>query len=197
VPRILALRHAESTWNAQRRSQGWLDPPLTPEGKRKAAEAGGWIASHGIARVVSSDLWRAIDTARHIAAAAGIGRHDVDARLREREMGWWSGLTEDEIEAGWPGDLQRFRARLIDRPPGGEGTASLVARATAALTELCEADGDAPVLVVTHGGLIAALRQAAGTPWIPTRNLSALWVDVVAGAVQVDELEIVGQEKAS
>ena len=40
------IRHGETAWNAERRSQGWLDPPLNENGKRQVALLGEHVREH-------------------------------------------------------------------------------------------------------------------------------------------------------
>ena len=69
MPRLLLVRHGESTWNAARRWQGWADPPLSDLGRRQAVEAAARLADLDLGdRVVASDLRRAIETAELLAA---------------------------------------------------------------------------------------------------------------------------------
>jgi broad specificity phosphatase PhoE len=159
-PRVLlAVRHGQSTWNADGRWQGQADPPLSPLGERQAAAAGATLGA--CAGVFASDLERARRTAAIIAAAVLAGGEAAvvtDARLRERHAGEWTGLTRAEIEARDPGALREGR-----RPPGFEADATLAARGLAALLNCARAlpEGGTGV-VVTHGGLIRSVVRALG-----------------------------------
>jgi len=174
--RILLLRHAQSEWNAEGRWQGWADAPLSEDGRLHALEAAGWIATLGIEAVACSDLRRASETAAVLARAAGAAGPVVDARLREREIGWWSGLRTDEIVERWPGQLEAWREGRLARPPGGETDESVLVRARAALRRL--AGEAASWVAVTHGGLIGALERATGVGRGPGTNLSGRWIHV-------------------
>src|SRR5919109_2812903 len=102
--RLLLVRHGESTWNAQSRWQGQADPPLSPFGERQAEDATVRLAeSASITAVWTSDLVRARRTGELIAKRLGLDAVHDEPRLRERDVGAWSGLTRDEIEARWPG----------------------------------------------------------------------------------------------
>jgi probable phosphoglycerate mutase len=152
--RLLLIRHGESTWNAAGRWQGWGDPPLSERGRTQAAALAARVAGAGIARLVSSDLVRAAETADILAVALGLPA-ERDPRLRERDLGRWSGLTEEEIRAAYPDELARFRAREAElRPGGGEARAEFVARVAPALSDLAASARSSPVAVVTHMGVI-------------------------------------------
>jgi probable phosphoglycerate mutase len=95
VTRLLMVRHGQSTWNADGRWQGHADAPLSVLGEAQAAAAAEAIGDIDV--VVASDLARARRTAEIIADALGVGPALVDARLRERDAGAWTGLTRHEI----------------------------------------------------------------------------------------------------
>lgn len=173
---LLVLRHAQSVWNAERRWQGRADPPLSDLGEEQARAAGGWIASleQDFDGIVTSDLQRARRTAEIVAAALGIGRVEPEAALRERDVGAWTGLTADEIEARWPGAIAAWRGGLLSSPPGGESDAALVARVRPVLERLCARPAPA-IVVVTHGGAIRALERALGAGGSTTANMCGRW----------------------
>src|SRR5687768_13103713 len=92
--RLLLVRHGESTWNAQSRWQGQADPPLSPLGERQAEEAAERLAqTASITEIWTSDLVRARRTAELIATQLGVPDVREEPRLRERDVGSWSGLT--------------------------------------------------------------------------------------------------------
>jgi len=124
---LVVVRHAQSTWNAEGRWQGWADPPLTALGRDQAVRAAAGLRAHPPVRVIASDLRRAAETGGTIAAA--LGRPcALDADLREYDAGEWSGLRRSEISARWPDDLAAWDAGVLDRTPGGEDPRALVAR---------------------------------------------------------------------
>jgi broad specificity phosphatase PhoE len=172
MSRLLLIRHAQSVWNAEGRWQGWSDPPLSTEGVLRAQSTGPQLAGLGIDEVVSSDLLRARTTAEILVDKMGsdltIG---LDHRLRERNLGEWSGLTTDEIEQRWPGSLADWTAA-----PGGETTAELTSRVQGSLAELGESAPERTVLVVTHGGAIRAIETALGLSQRPIHNLAGRWI---------------------
>lgn len=183
--RVLLIRHGRSTWNAERRWQGWADPPLSPEGVAQADAAA--AAMHGLAirAVVSSDLARARSTADVIARAAGVGV-SIDPALREQDVGLWSGLTSDEIEARWPGQLEAYRADPGMPFPSGEGAEALLRRALPVLLTIAREDPyDAVAVVVSHGGLIRCVRVALGGTDRSIPGLAGCWLDAVSSGLRL------------
>jgi broad specificity phosphatase PhoE len=175
--RVLLIRHGRSTWNAERRWQGWADPPLSPEGVAQAEAAAAAMRGLAVGAVVSSDLARARSTAEIIARAAGVDV-SVESALRERDVGLWSGLTSDEIEARWPGQLEAYRADPAMPFPDGEGADALLARALPAVLTLAREDPrDLVAVAVSHGGLIRCVRLALGAMDRAIAALAGCWLE--------------------
>jgi probable phosphoglycerate mutase len=157
------IRHAESAWNAMGLWQGHADPGLSARGVAQAQALARALAGAGIEAIAASDLRRARETARIVAEALGLEPLH-DARLRERDLGAWSGLSTPQIAGRWPAELARVRARDPDfRPGGGESIRDVRGRAGGFFRELAERPGPARWAVVTHGGVIRALRPAGTT----------------------------------
>jgi broad specificity phosphatase PhoE len=177
VTRLLLVRHGESTWNAERRWQGWADPPLSPRGEEQARQAARALAASGLTAVVCSDLQRARRTAELLGEALGLGPPRVEPGLRERNVGEWSGLTLEEIEDRWPGALEEYRSGRYFRPPGGEDSETLVARVEAALGRVAERFAGGTPLVVAHGGVIRTLERRLALDPLPSPlpNLAGRW----------------------
>lgn len=181
--RILLIRHAQSTWNAEGRMQGWADPPLSPAGAGQAAVLGRRLGAEGpgvVVGVVASDLARAAETAAILAEACGCPAPQVDARLREREIGWLTGLTDEEARQRYPEEVTAWREQRQSRPPGGESNESVLHRAHAALHALAGATvrraAGGVVVAVSHGGLISAVEREAGAGPGGFGNLTGRWV---------------------
>ncbi|MGH9057774.1 MAG: histidine phosphatase family protein, partial [Acidimicrobiales bacterium] len=130
--------------------------------------------------VATSDLRRARRTAELLTGALGLdarGALAVEPGLREYDVAGWSGLTHDQIEAGWPGDLERFRRGEVS-PPGGEDRAHFDARVTAAgrrVALLAAKGGAGRLLVVAHAGVVRALARAAGAADHRVGHLAGYW----------------------
>ncbi|HVA59019.1 MAG TPA: histidine phosphatase family protein [Mycobacteriales bacterium] len=155
--RLVVWRHGRTAWNAERRFQGQLDPPLDPVGARQAAAAAGLLASLGPDLLLSSDLTRARSTAAALAELVGLPVGH-DPRLREIDLGGWQGLTAAEAAQRFPGEYRAW-VDHEDRPRGGGETYLHVAdRAEELIGERLAAVPAGGVLVaVTHGGTARAL----------------------------------------
>ena len=166
---VWLIRHAESSWNALGRWQGWSDPGLSARGREQADQLARELAGTRLDAIVTSDLRRARETASIVAAALRV-ELSVDPRLRERDIGSWTGLTTPEIAGRWPDALARLRERDPElRPGGGESVREVQARLRACLDELAARPDPARIALVTHGGVIRALGAAA-----PVANASVI-----------------------
>ncbi len=160
--RLIVVRHGVTDWNREGRFQGHLDPPLADAGRHEAQLVGARLAADSElrpARVISSSLTRAIQTAGAIAGAAGVSV-EADARLIEIGQGEWEGRTHAELEADDHDRYQAWRhAPGVRQPPGGESIAAASARVAELLGELTSSDGPFPICLVSHGGTLRIAAQ--------------------------------------
>lgn len=158
---IVAVRHGETAWNVEGRVQGHIDTPLNATGRWQVARMAAALADEGIAAIYSSDLSRAVETARALGEVLSLPVA-TDTRLRERSFGVFQGLTFAEGEARWPVDAGRLLQRDPDfAPDGGESLATVSARCIDAVTALVRAHAGQTIAVITHGGVIDCLYRAA------------------------------------
>ena len=162
--RILAIRHGETAWNLGGRIQGHLDLPLNATGRAQAQRLARALAERdAIDLIVSSDLSRALDTARAVADATGAPLV-TERALRERCFGDFQGRTFAEISAAWPEQAERWRRRdPAWSPPGGQGESLLQfqERVTQAAQRLAAENTGKNIALFTHGGVLDVLYRAA------------------------------------
>ncbi len=116
---LLVIRHGEAEGNHDHRFIGQSDVPLSDLGRRQADTVGAYLASKGVTRIISSDLQRAVNTARPLADRIGLDI-EIDVRLREILNGDWAMHLPEEIEAGWPDLWRRYRSGEDVQRPNGE-----------------------------------------------------------------------------
>jgi alpha-ribazole phosphatase/probable phosphoglycerate mutase len=137
--------------------QGHIDIPLSEQGIEQARALGRRLANQKISAVYCSDLGRAVETARQIAAPRGLDVITL-AGLREMNFGRWEGLTFDEIRKKYGDVLKQWWNKPLSMDvPGGEGLSGLVSRIVPAVREIVERHMDEQVAVVCHGGPIRCL----------------------------------------
>jgi glucosyl-3-phosphoglycerate phosphatase len=154
--RLVLLRHGRTAWNAQRRFQGQADPPLDEVGRAQAYEVAGLIAALRPDLLVSSDASRALQTAQIVGEVAALSP-SADARLRERNLGHWEGLTRDEVAAKYPDEYADWIAGRDVSRRGGETRETVAERAVAAFADLPVV---ATAVLVTHSATAMALTNA-------------------------------------
>jgi probable phosphoglycerate mutase len=159
VTTILLARHGETDWNSERRWQGHADRPLNDVGRAQARELAETLADRAIDVVYSSDLLRAHETALIVADRLGL-QVEVDAGLREVDVGDWAGRLLTEIEDADPDAYQRWQQGR-KAWNGGESYEEMGERVVAAVLRLAARHPGRTVLIVTHGGSIRACRATA------------------------------------
>jgi len=146
---VFLARHGQTQWNLQRRRQGRLDSPLTPNGIAQAHRHASALQGRGIDGVFVSPLGRAVATARIISDALGLEIEVID-ELTELDHGHFSGLIDEQIDAQFPGERERRAADKYQwRFPDGESYADADRRAARALHQMSRRPVQRP-LIVSH-----------------------------------------------
>jgi len=166
---LTLVRHGQTSANLDGVWHGSTDTPLTGLGRRQATALARWLARHhpDASAVYTSDLQRAVDTARAIAGALGL-EPQADPGLREYDLGAWEGITFREL---W--DRYRLWDRMREDPHfaehGGETPLEVVERFVGALRRIAAAHPGERVVVVSHGGglsmALGALLDGHYTKW--------------------------------
>ena len=145
--RIWLVRHGETEWARLGRHTGRTDIALTELGREQAVAVGARLAGRPFARVLSSPLSRALDTAR----LAGFGdRVETTDDLLEWDYGADEGLTTAEIRVHRPGWTVWAAG-----PRDGETVAQLGRRVDRVIDLARRAPGD--VLLFAHGHVLRVL----------------------------------------
>ncbi len=183
--RLIVWRHGQTEHNAGGIHQGQLDTELSDRGKREVQAAAPELAARAPSRIVASDLVRAADTARLLARAIGLEVH-YDPRLREIDVGAWTGLTREQVARDHPESSGALaRGEDVVRGRDGERVADVAVRTAAAAAAIVEAMGpDDLVVVATHGvagralvaGLLGWSQHQAWSTLVGLRN--AHWAEL-------------------
>jgi broad specificity phosphatase PhoE len=155
--RLTLIRHAESTWNQERRIQGNLDPVLSDRGRGQASLLAHRLGTRAFASLHTSPLRRAVETATILGGGLGLPIQAV-RDIREVGLGVWEGRTVSEIKGAWGEAYERWVDHPLDAPtpPGAEPMLHFQARVVGALERIRASSPDGDILVVTHGGVIRA-----------------------------------------
>jgi probable phosphoglycerate mutase len=145
--KLLLIRHSEPD-----PARDSVDPPLSAEGRRRAADTAGWLVGEGVSVVYSSGTRRARETADVIAAGVGAplvvedglaefgGGYEyvpVD-ELRSADDARWAAMAAGDLTV-WGTDADTFRSGV-----------------TAAMEAIVAAHPGETVAVVSHAGAINA-----------------------------------------
>lgn len=118
---LILLRHGQSDWNQKNLFTGWVDVPLTEQGRVEAARGGELLRERGLLPDVvhTSLLQRAITTAHLALEAADRLWIDVKRnwRLNERHYGALQGKNKTEIRDQYGEDQFMVWRRSFDTAP--------------------------------------------------------------------------------
>ncbi|HUF43355.1 MAG TPA: histidine phosphatase family protein [Verrucomicrobiae bacterium] len=152
---LIIVRHGQTEWNIKGIRQGHLDSQLTAKGLLQANALGDRLARERFSALYSSDLGRAVQTAKAITERTG---HAIvtDARLRERHLGIFQGLDAVEIGERYPEERRLLRTQGPDYViPQGESMRQQVERNVSCFNELAQMHVGETIVVVTHGGVVS------------------------------------------
>ncbi|HKG45172.1 MAG TPA: histidine phosphatase family protein [Pyrinomonadaceae bacterium] len=154
---VLLVRHGQSKGNAERRFGGHTATPLSARGRDQAAATARTLKSESITVIFSSDLARALDTARPLANMTGLAVHGTTA-FRERDVGVMEGLTFEDAAQQHPEQYAALLHRDFEHVlSGGESYRQLLDRARQKLDEIIEEHRGGRVAVFSHTGTICIL----------------------------------------
>lgn len=155
--KLIMVRHGETVWNAEGRSQGFSDIELSETGRQQAELLAKSLANESLEAIYASDLQRALNTARAIA------RHHpleviADPDLRELDQGILEGLTSQELRENHGDYLRLWSASPATATmPGGESMAELQDRAWRAIRRLVDRHPEGTVVAVSHNLAILSI----------------------------------------
>lgn len=148
---LVLIRHGESNANADGVLSGWQDVTLTEKGRKQATDVGHKITHYKQPSFFSSDLSRAIETARIAISIWSKSQSQTPKlkclpELKERNMGDLQGIKKSILRK--EGRMQVLQT-WSDAPPGGESFKTLARRVFPILDQLPRQS-----IVFSHGGVI-------------------------------------------
>lgn len=156
---LILWRHGETEWNRSGVFQGQADVGLSELGYLQAQVSAKRLAETNPTALYCSDLSRARQTSVELERLTRLVP-TIDHRLREIDVGSWSGKTAAEVTAELP-EYPQLVADWIDfrRSDTGETGDEVRARIGPALEEIAAAHPDETVVVAGHG---LAMRMGLG-----------------------------------
>jgi len=211
--RLYITRHGETEFNREGRAQGWLNSPLTKNGREIAAKLGEGLRGITFDAIYSSSAGRALDTAKIIVDNMGISAEiKVADDLKERGFGKIEGrvisanpwvIAANAAEAaGQKGklDLEALDHSYensdlgldipVEKPYGMEDFSVFRERLKKSLDDICKKapEGESNILVVSHGlATLGMLYAVTGSQYAPTfiENASITLIENVDGVYHV------------
>lgn len=179
--RLLFVRHAESTANADSRWQGHADYPLSDDGRAQSErlerrlQAEGQVPTHAY----TSPLRRAAQTAEILARSWPVDAVPWDD-LKEHDIGIVSGLTREEALRSLPDvDFDLEVSRQLAGVSGAESLKARRDRGRRVVDTLLQrhTNGDI-VALISHGGILQHIISAllgANRTWGHSTDNTALF----------------------
>ncbi|MCK3684456.1 histidine phosphatase family protein [Maribellus sp. YY47] len=148
---ITIIRHGETLWNVQQRIQGQRNSQLSENGILQAELVAKALTKREFDVLISSDLERAVETARIINSQLLLP-YETNAALRERSFGKVEGMSLAEIKENFPDEYRSYKQRDPKFAfTGGETIEQLYQRVTSEIETLARKYADQKVLLVSHG----------------------------------------------
>ena len=205
--RIIMVRHGYSAANQKDMFVGHTDVELTAQGVEQALLCAKWLEREKIDAVYSSDLQRAVKTARPIALAHGL-EVNVDSGLREIFAGDWEQEIFSDLFEKYPEEFGLWCSDIgLSACVGGESVAQLAERIVAAVTRIAEGHPGQTVCITSHATPIRAMSTVASgipvaemkkVPWSGNASINIFeYEDGVFRAVELDITEHLGDLKTA
>ena len=171
VTRVILVRHGQSSFNVERRVQGFLDEStLTAEGQAMAHQVGSALSDLSFDAVYSSTLRRAKDTAEilvsYLKTAPKAPPQALDS-LKEINLMLWEGMLFSDVEQKYPNEYKQWKncpdeLRMLIPQENGETAeyfpvVELFDRAQQFWQEFLPNHANQTVLLVAHSGINRAL----------------------------------------
>lgn len=154
---LYVIRHGETEWNKEKRSQGRLDSSLTEKGKKDARSLGDRLDNTEFCQIISSPSGRTLETARLVKGERMIPL-TTDERLMEIDLGAWQGKTEEEVKSLYPEEFDAYwNEPERYKGVGGETFLQVQQRVIEFLKDLEETVTEGNILIVTHGVVMKTL----------------------------------------
>jgi len=153
ITRVYLMRHGEVANDGEKRYNGHIDVDITERGVEQMHRLAGILEGKPVKAVYSSDLIRSVKGAQIVSARLGLTPTPV-RMLRERSVGKWEGLTQEEIQQRYPEEFIAWRSDLLNyRPPNGECLIDVQNRILPEYKKIVSSHPDQEIALLLHGGV--------------------------------------------
>lgn len=173
-------RHGETEENAQHLLQGHIGGHLTALGREQANSLGKQLQGFTFHELISSDLTRAVDTAKIINEYLSLPLQTSNM-LRERDWGELTGTRMDLAQ------------KLVVLPSSVESVADTLSRASRWAQSILDLHDGKTFLIVSHGFFLRCLQAAClgvsfrAVPLMQNAEYRVLKVDNIPPLVLTDQ----------
>ena len=152
--KIYLIRHGQSEWNVLNKIQGQVNTELTELGRNQGQAIGDRLMNSNIDVVYSSDLNRALDTAKIIAKKINKPLV-ISESLREINFGVWEGLTGRELRIDYKEEQETWRNRPEEVAlPGAESLEVLSERVMKWMNSILKENCGKDIAIVSHSATL-------------------------------------------
>ncbi len=148
--KFFIVRHGETEWNIQGKTQGQGDSKLSEKGKVQAEKLGKKLLEFNVNYIYSSNLGRTIETSTILSSILKTDVQYIEG-LRERNFGKWEGLTIEEIKKGYEDIYKTWRSEphkaII---PDAEDLVQLKERVLKCIHDINKKHKNENILLVSH-----------------------------------------------
>lgn len=157
MAKIYLVRHAQSTFNLERRIQGQMESDLTDKGRKQASILGEKLSGIEFSTLYISPMKRTAETAALITQGREL-TPIYREELKEILMGDWQGILVDDLCKKFPREMDIFwnHPEFFKRDTC-ETYKQVRTRAAKMIEEINDKHPEGNVLVVTHGALLKTL----------------------------------------
>ncbi len=151
------VRHGESLYNRLGKVQGHTNSPLTDLGREQARRVAEALKGRGVEVIYTSDLARALETARIIGEVVGLEPVVLEG-FREIALGQWEGRPIEEIRKEDWENLELWYSRPMEaKIPGAESLKAFKGRVLATFQRVMGEHPQGRIALVSHGGVLSVI----------------------------------------
>ncbi len=149
---LYLIRHGETVWNIESKTQGCVDIDLTLKGLEQAKLIAEKLKKNNkkVLSIYTSDLKRCYKTAEIIGERLNVETIPL-TELREMDFGLWEGLTIGEIKRKYPKEYYLWRKQPSKTYiPNGENLKSVKKRCIAVIHNIVKNYHNGNIIIVSH-----------------------------------------------
>lgn len=152
---VYLMRHGRTALDMEKRSDGWLDLPLSDEGQRQLIDSQQLLKHVPLSVIYTPDLKRTRETAELVRSGSPGAKIVVDDKLKTWNLGLLAGTKKRYSRP----EVKQLMDNAKASPPGGEPYGDFMARFLPEFTRVAskaKRDGK-PILIVCSGSNLRCL----------------------------------------